>query len=101
MSQFQKKRRNVLMLLSLRIILAFLFCELTFGKGVTSKKDDLPKLNKPNIVLILADDLGWAELGCYGNTFHETPNLDQLAEGGIRFTNAQCAVPLCGPSIKR
>ena len=41
---------------------------------------------RPNIVYILADDLGWAELGCYGNTFNETPNLDRLAKQGMRFT---------------
>ena len=41
---------------------------------------------KPNIVFILADDLGWGELGCYGNTFNETPNLDRLAAEGIKFT---------------
>ncbi len=46
---------------------------------------------KPNIVFILADDLGWNELGCYGDTFHETPNLDRLAGEGIRFTDAYTA----------
>ncbi len=43
---------------------------------------------KPNIIFILADDLGYAELGCYGNTFNETPNIDALAQKGIRFANA-------------
>ena len=52
---------------------------------------------KPNIIFILADDLGWAELGCYGNDFHETPNLDRLANEGIRFTNAYAAAPVCSP----
>jgi arylsulfatase A-like enzyme len=52
---------------------------------------------KPNIVFILADDLGWAELGCYGNTFNETPNLDQLAKQGMRFTDAYAAAPVCSP----
>jgi len=52
---------------------------------------------KPNIVFILADDLGWAELGCYGNTFNETPNLDRLAEQGMRFTDAYAAAPVCSP----
>ncbi|MGQ9576747.1 MAG: sulfatase-like hydrolase/transferase [Thermoguttaceae bacterium] len=53
---------------------------------------------RPNIVLILADDLGWAELGCYGNTFNETPNLDQMARQGMRFTQAYAAAPVCSPT---
>ena len=52
---------------------------------------------QPNIVFVLADDLGWAELGCYGNTFNETPHLDKLAMGGLRFTNAYAAAPVCSP----
>ena len=52
---------------------------------------------RPNIIFILADDLGWAELGCYGNTFNETPNLDGLARDGMRFTNAYAAAPVCSP----
>ena len=43
---------------------------------------------RPNIVFILADDLGWADLGCYGSDLHETPNLDRLARQGMRFTDA-------------
>jgi arylsulfatase A len=50
-----------------------------------------------NIIFILADDLGWAELGCYGNTFNETPNLDRLAQDGMRFTQAYAAAPVCSP----
>lgn len=53
---------------------------------------------KPNIVFIMADDLGWGELGCYGNTFNETPNLDKMAADGIRFTQAYAAAPLCSPT---
>ncbi len=48
-----------------------------------------------NIILILADDLGWAELGCSGNRFNETPHLDQLAVRGVRFTTAYAAAPVC------
>ena len=51
----------------------------------------------PNIIFILADDLGWAELGCYGNKFNETPNLDRMARQGIRFTDAYAAAPVCSP----
>ncbi len=51
----------------------------------------------PNIVFILADDLGWAELGCYGSAFNETPHLDQLARDGLRMTEAYAAAPVCSP----
>ncbi|MEW6302936.1 MAG: sulfatase [Verrucomicrobiota bacterium] len=51
----------------------------------------------PNLVVILADDLGWADLGCYGNTYNETPNLDRLAKQGMRFTQFY-AGPVCSPT---
>jgi arylsulfatase A len=54
-------------------------------------------VNPPNVVFILADDLGYSELGSYGNTFNETPNLDTMAVNGIRFTNAYAAAPVCSP----
>src|SRR6056297_525543 len=52
----------------------------------------------PNIVFILADDLGWADLPAYGNTFNEAPNIDKLAATGMRFTNAYAACPVCSPT---
>ncbi|MFP6898724.1 MAG: sulfatase-like hydrolase/transferase [Roseibacillus sp.] len=48
----------------------------------------------PNIIFILADDLGWRDCGCYGSTFYETPNIDRLAKRGMRFTEAYAASPL-------
>ncbi|MEX0325033.1 MAG: sulfatase [Puniceicoccaceae bacterium] len=51
-----------------------------------------------NIIVILVDDLGWADLGCYGSSFHDTPNLDALAAEGIRFTEAYAASPVCSPT---
>ncbi|MFP5232829.1 MAG: sulfatase [Acidobacteriota bacterium] len=53
---------------------------------------------KPNIVFFLVDDCGWGDFGCYGDTFHETRNIDQLAREGMRFTNAYAAAPVCSPS---
>lgn len=53
---------------------------------------------RPNIIFIMADDLGWGELGCYGNTFNETPHLDELSRGGMRFTQAYAAAPVCSPT---
>src|SRR5262245_5008731 len=53
---------------------------------------------KPNILFILADDLGINDLHCYGRAEHHTPNLDQLAREGMRFTASYCAQPICSPS---
>ncbi|TWU55908.1 sulfatase [Rubripirellula reticaptiva] len=53
---------------------------------------------RPNIVLLLADDLGWTGLGCYGSDFYETPNLDALAQRGVKFTNAYAACTVCSPT---
>ena len=53
---------------------------------------------RPNLILILADDLGWADLSCYGNDLHQTPNLDRLAKQGVRFTDAYSASPVCTPT---
>jgi arylsulfatase A-like enzyme len=55
-------------------------------------------MGQPNIVFILVDDLGWADLGCYGSRFHETPHLDRLAQQGLRFTDAYAACPVCSPT---
>ena len=52
----------------------------------------------PNVVLILADDLGWKGLGCYGSEFFETPNIDALATQGIQFDQAYSAATVCAPS---
>src|SRR5258705_2806743 len=53
---------------------------------------------KPNIVLIYADDVGYGDLSCYGATRVRTPNLDRLAGGGVRFTNAHSSSATCTPS---
>lgn len=54
--------------------------------------------NRPNIILITIDDLGWADVGCYGSTFYETPNIDRLAAEGIRFTEAYASAAICSPT---
>jgi len=53
---------------------------------------------RPNIVFILADDLGWSDLTTYGSSFYETPNLDRLAAQGVRFTQAYAACSVCSPT---
>ena len=53
---------------------------------------------KPNIVFILVDDLGWADIGANGSSFYRTPNIDSLARDGMRFTDAYAACPVCSPT---
>ena len=53
---------------------------------------------RPNVLLILCDDLGYGDLGCYGHPVIETPRIDRLARGGVRFTQFYAAAPVCSPS---
>ncbi|MDE0123692.1 MAG: sulfatase [Bryobacterales bacterium] len=53
---------------------------------------------RPNIIFLLLDDMGYADLGAYGNTYHRTPTIDRLAAEGVRFTNAYAAAPNCSPT---
>jgi arylsulfatase A len=52
----------------------------------------------PNIVLVMIDDYGWADTGCYGSTYHQTPHIDRLAARGVRFTDAYATAPVCSPT---
>lgn len=52
----------------------------------------------PNFIFFLVDDLGWADTGCYGSTFYETPHIDTLAASGMRFTQGYAACPVCSPT---
>src|SRR5688572_26756800 len=52
----------------------------------------------PNVVVFLADDLGWRDLGYSGSTFYESPNIDALAKRGMVFNNAYAACPVCSPT---
>ena len=54
--------------------------------------------DKPNIVFIFADDLGWTDLGCYGSKFYKTPHIDRLSEQGLKFTSAYTNAPNCAPT---
>ncbi|HKJ67603.1 MAG TPA: sulfatase-like hydrolase/transferase, partial [bacterium] len=57
-----------------------------------------PARARPNIILILADDLGWNQVGCYDSDYYETPNIDRLASQGMRLTDAYAACPVCSPT---
>lgn len=54
--------------------------------------------DRPNVIVILTDDMGYGDLGCYGNTEHATPHIDQLAEEGVRLTDFYMTSPVCTPS---
>ena len=60
------------------------------------------KTNEPakalNVVIFLVDDLGWTDVGCFGSSLYETPNIDRLAEEGVRFTDAYAACHVCSPT---
>ena len=64
----------------------------------TTGQASIKQAKPPNILFILADDLGWGDLSCYGRPDYTTPNLDAFAKQGIRFTNAYSASPVCTPT---
>jgi N-acetylglucosamine-6-sulfatase len=66
--------------------------------GIVSTTTNGAIAKQPNIVFVLIDDLRWDDLGCAGNEFVQTPNIDRVAAEGARFTNAFSATPLCSPS---
>jgi arylsulfatase A-like enzyme len=74
--------RNILLLTSI-----------FFFQTLTAQKD-----TRPNIIYIMADDLGYADLSCYGRKDYQTPNLDKLCSQGIKFMNAYAAAPVCTPT---
>lgn len=74
-----------------RILVSFFFVTIlvmtAFGQG-----------RQPNIVLVVIDDYGWADTGCYGSTYHQTPHIDRLAARGMRFTDGYATAPVCSPT---
>ena len=68
------------------MLIAGLFCPGVFAQ------------QKPNVVIIYADDVGYGDLSCYGATKVRTPNLDRLAKSGVRFTNGHATSATCTPS---
>ena len=72
---------------------------LLFGLVVTLNSNAAENnARKPNIIFILADDLGYGDLGCFGQKKIKTPNIDKLAAEGMRFTNAYAGCTVCAPS---
>lgn len=73
-------------------------CLLLFVAGCSSSNQESTETAKPNIIFIMADDLGYGDLGSYGQTVIQTPNLDQMAKEGTRFTHAYAGSTVCAPS---
>ena len=69
------------------LISALLFCQIF-----------LSAKERPNVILVLVDDMGWMDLSCQGSDFYRTPNVDRLANEGIRFTNGYAACAVCSPT---
>src|SRR5438034_11048730 len=77
-----------------------LFMSLLPGQAALPQLESLPpkRAGGPNIIFILADDLGYGDLGCYGQTRIKTPNIDRLAAEGMRFTQCYAGSTVCAPS---
>jgi len=89
MNRQKSSRRDFLKTLGLGAAGMLLGCSSV--KSVSTKK-------QPNFVFFLVDDLGWTDLGCFGTSFYETPNIDKLCASGMKFTNAYAACPVCSPT---
>lgn len=74
--------------------LALILAIITLASVMPASAQDRP----PNIIFMLIDDMGWTDLGCYGSKYYETPNIDQLAKEGMRFTQAYSACTVCSPT---
>ncbi len=78
-------------------LFCFLFAVLSFfGSDICQAIEP----EQPNILLIVADDMGYGDLGCYGSTQIQTPNLDRLAANGIRFTDAYVSASVCHRPVR-
>ena len=76
------------------ILSSMIFVVLILGCGTKNNIEQ----TRPNILILMSDNHSWNHLGCYGDPVIKTPTIDQLSEGGIRFTNAYCSAPSCTPA---
>ena len=82
----------------IKIIQPFLIALLPVITSCTNSNSDHPDTKKPNVIIIYTDDVGYGDISSYGATRVETPNIDQLASGGLLFTNAYASSATCTPS---
>lgn len=95
MRYFSRSKNNYVLVLILGALSLLGGCKTDSGNPPANGKDlSAPK----NVLFILVDDLGWMDLGCYGSSFYETPNLDRLAGHSTRFTQAYTPNPVCSPT---
>jgi arylsulfatase A-like enzyme len=78
-------------------LLAF-FASLLLASAAALDAADVPKASRPNVIIILADDLGFGDLACYGHPKFKTPNLDRMAAEGAKLTHFNCPMPFCAPT---
>ena len=76
------------------VTLTVVFLQLPLLAAPQRQEED----NRPNVIVIMADDLGYGDLSCYGADSFKTPNIDKLAAGGVRFTNGYCSASTCTPT---
>ena len=81
-----------------RLLSTLWLMTLTMVTACTPTTDPDADTAEPNVILFLVDDMGWSDLGVYGSEFYDTPNIDALASGGVRFTSAYAAGHVCSPT---
>ncbi len=94
----EKRHIAIFILLKKFGLLILVFLTFACKNEKTEIDSQITKKQPLNIVFFLVDDLGWKDVGCYGSSFYETPNIDQLAQEGVRFTNAYAACHVCSPT---
>jgi arylsulfatase A-like enzyme len=82
----------------MRHLFAFLTCSVFLCGIHALAPATATSADQPNVVFFLVDDLGYKDVGCYGSSFYETPNIDSLAKDGALFTDAYAACPVCSPT---
>lgn len=84
--------------MKINILLLALLASFTNCKPGKKIKEEQSTLKKPNVVLIVVDDLGWTDLSDAGSDYYQTPNVDNLMKEGMKFTNGYSACTVCSPS---
>ncbi|WP_073233309.1 sulfatase [Pedobacter caeni] len=90
------KQNQLMIMMSVALLLRFSACAMAQQDAVLRKKN--PGFSKPNVIVIVSDDAGYADFGCYGGSQIPTPNIDAIAGKGTRFTDAYVSASVCAPS---